>query len=170
MVPVQNESGINSPPGVPDQDRNLNTLSRILSFSFLTGSVGILSDLLLMHHYEGYSQSIPILLLSLSAIIFLANLSLKTKWLLRTFKYSLVILTVCAVSGVYFHLTGKAGFKTEIDPSLEGWNLILACITGNSLPPVLAPGSIILVALFGYAWTVANTYNYRSNKTYEKQK
>lgn len=170
MVPVQNESGINSPPGVPDQDRNLNTLSRILSFSFLTGSVGILSDLLLMHHYEGYSQSIPILLLSLSAIIFLANLSLKTKWLLRTFKYSLVILIVCAVSGVYFHLAGKAGFKTEINPSLEGWNLILACITGNSLPPVLAPGSIILVALFGYAWTVANTYNYRSNKTYEKQK
>ena len=168
MVPVQNETGINSPPGVPEQNSNLHTLNRILSFSFLTGSVGILSDLLLMHHYEGYSQSIPILLLSLSAIIFLANLSLKTNWLLRTFKYSLVILTICAVLGVYFHLAGKAAFKTEIDPSLEGWTLILTCITGNSLPPVLAPGSIILVALFGYAWAVVNTHNYRAYKTYEK--
>ena len=170
MVPAQNENGVISTPGASVQNRYLNSLNRILSFSFLAGSFGILLDLLLMSHYEGYSQSIPILLLSISSIIFLANLSLRTKWLLKTFKYTLVILTVCAVSGVYFHFAEKAAFKTEIDPSLDGWNLILTCITGHSLPPVLAPGSIILVALFGYAWAVVNTNNYRSNKTYEKTK
>ena len=170
MVPAQNENGVISTPGASVQNRYLNSLNRILSFSFLAGSFGILLDLLLMSHYEGYSQSIPILLLSLSSIIFLANLSLRTKWLFKTFKYTLVILTVCALSGVYFHFAGKAAFKTEIDPSLDGWNLILTCITGHSLPPVLAPGSIILVALFGYAWAVVNTNNYRSNKTYEKTK
>ncbi len=170
MVPAQNESGITSTPGASEQNGYSNSLNRILSFSFLAGSFGILLDLLLMNHYEGYSQSIPILLLSFSSIIFIANLALRTKWLLKTFKYTLVILTVCAVSGVYFHFAGKAAFKTEIDPSLEGWNLILTCITGHSLPPVLAPGSIILVVLFGYAWAVVNTNKYISNKTYEKAK
>ena len=170
MVPVQHESGKNSTPAFQEHNRHLNSVNRVLSFSFLAGSFGILFDLLLMHHYEGYAQSIPILLLSLCAVIFIANLFLNTMWLLRSFKFILGILTICAALGVYFHLSGKAEFKTEIDPSLEGWNLILACITGHSLPPVLAPGSIILVALSGYAWAVVNTSKYRPNKIYEKGK
>lgn len=167
---MHKQYGINTSSNVLGRNKQIVAVSRILSFSFLGGSVGILSDLLLMNHYENFSQILPILLISVCLILFLATLLIKTKRISNFFKCALALLTICAFAGIYFHLRGKADFKIEIDPNLKGWNLFLACITGHSLPPVLAPASIILVALSGYAWALVNTYKSQLKNIDDHQK
>jgi len=43
-------------------------------------------------------------------------------------------------------------FKLETNPSLVGWALVWAVLTGKA-PPVLAPGAMIQLGLLGVVYT-----------------
>jgi hypothetical protein len=124
-----------------------------LLVTYLFGSCGLLVELLLTEHTEGIWQLIPVglIVLSFPALVWLW-LSRK-RVAIRVFQGAMVLVALSGLLGMWLHFDGKAEFKLEIDPELGGWALFWECIHGRSLPPVLAPGAMILLGMIGMACT-----------------
>lgn len=151
-------------------DSILRGLRRLLWVTYLIGAVGIGGELLLMEHTEDAWQWAPIGLVGLSVLAFLAQSFAPRRWLMRLFQAVVVLILVSAFVGMWLHFDGKAEFKLEIDPELKGWDLVWACIHGHSLPPVFAPGSMILLGLIGVAWSYKYPSLYRNEKQLENNR
>ncbi len=128
-------------------------LRRLLWATYFIGAVGTTGELLLMEHTEGRWQWLPIVVVGASVVLLVVQSLVVRRWLVRGFQMLMALTLVTALVGIWMHFDGKAEFKLEIDPSLKGWDLVWACIHGHSLPPVFAPGSMILLGLVGIAWS-----------------
>lgn len=134
-----------------------SNLPRILLSIYVFGTVGLGVELLLMEHTEGPWQWLPIVMLGASLIPLVAHGMVARHWPLRAFQVCGWLIVAGALLGMWLHFDGKAEFKLELDPSLQGWALIRECLVGHSLPPVLAPGSMMLIGFTGLAWAHART-------------
>jgi hypothetical protein len=123
----------------------------MLMVIYLVGACGILLELVLMEHTEDIWQLIPILLIGSSVLLLMAHLWLQRRWVLRGFQMNIVLVLLAAILGIWLHFDGKSEFQLEINPELSGWDLVWKCIHGHSLPPVLAPGAMILLGWVGLA-------------------
>lgn len=124
-------------------------IRRLLTAVYAFGAAGMVLELVLMEHTEDIWQWIPVVLIGLSLLLVIGKLWMKRRWMLRGLQLNLVLILVAAVVGMWLHFDGKAEFQLEMDPELKGWDLIWKCIHGHSLPPVLAPGAMILLGLVG---------------------
>lgn len=118
----------------------------------LFGSLGTLSELYLIGHYGDWWQCIPIGLLILVAVVSAGYLLRPTEVLRRVV---MVVMWGCILAGVWgngFHYAGNAEFEREMYPDRAGWELVKESMTGAF--PVLAPGTMTVVGLFGLiaAW------------------
>jgi hypothetical protein len=124
-------------------------MRRMLTAVYLFGASGILMELILMEHTEGVWQWIPILLVGSSVLLLVAHLLWQRRWALRGFQMNMILVLLAAILGIWLHFDGKSEFQLEMNPELSGWDLVWECIHGHSLPPVLAPGSMMLLGLVG---------------------
>ena len=128
-------------------------IKRFLLATFLFGALGTGVELALMEHFESFWQQIPLWLIGISLLaVVLHNLFRRVRLILRGFQVLTLLLAIGGLLGVYLHFNGKAEFQKEIDPSLSGWELVWQCLHGHTLPPVLAPGSMILLGMIGFAY------------------
>jgi hypothetical protein len=86
-------------------------------------------------------------------------------------RWSMVVIGLCSLIGVYEHMANNLGFQMEIQPNASAWELIVATLEGAN--PVLAPGILALGAAIG--WTAAYGHpalerSYSPVKTSRKQK
>ena len=123
----------------------------LLLAAFVFGSVGLGTELVLMEHTEGLWQLIPVLLIAMSVPLFLWQWWTRNRVAFNLFQILMALFAVSGLLGIWLHYQGKAEFKLEIDPELSGWALFWECMHGHSMPPVLAPGAMILMALVGLA-------------------
>ena len=142
-------------------------LRRLLWFTYLLGAMGMGGELLIMNHTEGAWQWLPIGLISFSLLALVTQSIVASRWLIQGFRFIVLLIFLSAFAGIWLHFDGKAEFKLEMDPALKGWDLIWACIRGHSLPPVFAPGSMMLLGLLGIAWSYKHPSFYRQRKTLE---
>ena len=127
-------------------------LRRWLLATYLVGAIGLGVELFLMEHVEGIWQQLPLWVLAAS-VATLGVLSLRRRpAVIRVFQGVMFALATCGLLGVYLHFDGKAEFKREIDPTLSGWALVWECLHGHSLPPVLAPGMLVMLGMLGLAY------------------
>lgn len=127
-------------------------LRRWLLATYLVGAVGLGVELLLMEHVEGIWQQLPLWVLAFSVATLGVLAMLRRPGVMRAFQGGMFALAGCGVLGVYLHFDGKAEFKREIDPALAGWALVWECLHGHSLPPVLAPGMLVMLGMLGLAY------------------
>lgn len=125
-------------------------LRRWLMATYLVGAVGLGLELILTEHVEGFWQQLPLWLIAAS-LLTLALMPVRRRGIVRLFQALMVALALCGLLGVYWHFEGKAEFKLEIDPTLSGWALVWECLHGSTLPPVLAPGMLVMLAMLGIA-------------------
>jgi hypothetical protein len=127
-------------------------LRRLLLATFLLGSTGVGAELWLMEHTEGVWQLVPLVLVGCAL--------LGLVWVCRSpgrlsrgiFRALMALVILSGPVGAWLHFKGKAEFKREIDPSLGGWELVWTCLRGHSLPPVLAPGGMVVLGMLGLAY------------------
>ena len=122
----------------------------IITIGFM--ALGTMAELLLLGHYEDQWQLIPVILIGLSLVLFLAMLTQYSRRLLLSFK---VLMTACALSGflgVWFHLKANYEFEMELHPSASTWSLLTESLAGAL--PALAPGSMIVFGLIGYIYSI----------------
>jgi len=128
------------------------TLRRGVLTVLLLGSVGTLAELYLIGHYEDTWQFVPLGLL--------VAVTLATGAYLRRPSESLRLLVAgvmwaCIVAGLlgsWLHYRGNSEFEREMYPDRAGLELVRESLSGAT--PVLAPGTMTFIGLFGLvaAW------------------
>lgn len=109
--------------------------------------LGTLAELVLLEHYEGWRQWLPLGGLAIACVAggwFVLARSVGSRRSLDVVMLGLVLL---GVAGVVLHWRGNLEFEREISPELSGLALWLEVARGAT--PVLAPGSLIPFGLLG---------------------
>jgi len=132
-------------------------LRRWLLGSWLCGTLGVGVELWLMGHVEGFWQLFPLCLVGAGWVALPFLLASRRPLPVRLFRGLMIVFLVTGPIGMVQHYRAKSEFQREVDPSLAGWELFHKCMTGHSLPPVLAAGAMTLLGLVGWAWASSHT-------------
>jgi hypothetical protein len=130
----------------------MTKLKKILLAAFLLSLVGTGTELLLLEHFEGTWQVIPLVLigLGLGALAWLeANRSPTS---VRFFRGLMILFVLSGVVGFAQHFNGNMAFELEMYPAMQGTELVWETLKGAT--PVLAPGTMISMGLLGWGYTV----------------
>jgi len=116
------------------------------------GVLGTLAELLLLAHYEDAFQLIPTILLVVCLFVIAWHATRPSVTTVRLLQGTMLLLLVAGTAGVAFHFNGAAEFQLEIDPSLTRSALFAKVIRVHA-PPLLAPASLVQLALVGLMHT-----------------
>lgn len=125
---------------------------RWVSFAIVFLTIGLIIELFLISHYEGEWQILPIILTFLVLGVFFLLRWKRTRTTLRLFKFLLGLTVISGVLGVYFHLQANMEFEAELHPAQSFLTNFTESLSGAL--PALAPGSMLVVALIGYIYTL----------------
>ncbi|MFD1064250.1 hypothetical protein ACFQ1Q_13420 [Winogradskyella litorisediminis] len=132
-------------------------IKRIIFLAFTLMVFGTMIELLLLGHYEDVYQLIPISCIALVIIISAILYFLRTKVLKQIFKIILIITAISGLYGAYLHLSSNFEFEIEMQPTATNLDLIIESFTGAL--PVLAPFSMVVLALIGYSYLILINQN-----------
>ena len=127
-------------------------ITRLILIAIVFMSVGLSIELYLLEHYEGIVQFIPIICVSLGLILSLILFKFRNASIQILFHISLILMVASGLAGIFLHLKANYEFEKEIRPSINGMDLFMESLSGAL--PSLAPGSLILLALIGYSYTL----------------
>ncbi len=128
-------------------------LSRLLLAIYLFGLVGVAAELVLLEHYDGTLQLIPFGAIALALGFGGWYARRPGVASLRAFRALQVVFAATGTLGLVLHFRGNMEFERERDPAIGGFSLIWESLTGAT--PALAPGTMVLFALIGYAVLVS---------------
>jgi hypothetical protein len=140
---------------VPQTQRE-NIVARMLRRAVLAvllfGSVGTLSELLLIGHYDDAWQYAPLGLLAAVIVVTARYLWRPSESLRRVVAAVMWVCIVAGVAGHVLHYRANVEFEREMYPKRAGWELFRESLRGAL--PVLAPGTMTVIGLFGLiaAW------------------
>jgi hypothetical protein len=111
------------------------------------GCVGLMSELVLLEHYEELPQRIPLVLLTLTLATIVWHWTSGGRRSLRALQVVMLLLIIAGAVGVSLHLGSNYEFERELEPDLTGLPFWLGVIRGDL--PTLAPGTLIQFGLLG---------------------
>jgi hypothetical protein len=129
----------------------LAVLRRILLVTLLLSIVGVEAELLLLEHFDGTSQWLPLVLLAICLLTLGWYGVSRGRASIRAVQGAMVLCVVLGAVGVWLHLDGNIEFEREMSPGMAGFALFKAAMMGAT--PSLAPGAMIQLGLIGLAWT-----------------
>jgi len=128
-------------------------LPRLLLAIFFVGLLGTTAELFFLEHYEDVKQFIPLVVAVPGFAIGGWYAARPNAASLRGFRAVLLLFVVSGLAGLFLHYRGNVEFEKERDATLGGLPLIWEALRGAT--PALAPGTMIFLALIGYAATVS---------------
>ncbi len=128
----------------------LVAIRRLLIATWFAGIVGTGAELLLLGHFETWTQVVPLVLLGLGLVAVLWQLAAPRVASVRALQGVATLFLAAGVVGIGLHYDGNAASALETDPSAAGYDLARKALTGAT--PVLAPGSMALLGLVGLAY------------------
>lgn len=137
---------LGDPSREPD---SLASIRRMLLGGLVLGGVGTGAELILLGHVDEPTQWIPLVLLGLSLPIVLWHVVAQSDAAVRALRLLMAAYAVAGLLGVGLHFRGNAEFESELHPDARGFEWLIQTLSGAT--PVLAPGSLLLLALVGFA-------------------
>jgi hypothetical protein len=128
-------------------------LQRILLAIWTFGLLGVAAELILLEHYEDLKQLIPFVVIALGLAVAGWLAARPGRAARRAFGGVAASFAVSGLIGLILHYRGNAEFERERDPAIGGLTLVWESLRGAT--PTLAPGTMILLALIGYAVLVS---------------
>ena len=128
------------------------SLKYVIVLAFLFMMIGTLLELYLLNRYENILQLIPVLCIAIALINSIFIYFRRSKASNNIFKIVLFLTSISGISGVFFHLQANYEFEQEIKPTANSLELFLESISGAF--PVLAPLSMVVLALIGYSYLI----------------
>ena len=130
------------------------SLARIRQFLLII-SAGVfimtVTELFFLSHWTETIQLLPFVLSGWGLITLLLAYFRPSPTTINILRWSMIVIGLCSLIGIYEHMSNNLGFQMEIQPNATNWELILATFEGAN--PVLAPGILMLGAAIG--WTAA---------------
>ena len=123
---------------------------QVILVALLLMTTGMLLELYLLDHYEDRYQLIPLLGIAIALVITVILNFRASKRIQQLFKLVLVLISLSGIYGVFLHLQANFEFEQEIHQTASSWSLFTESISGAF--PALAPLSLIVLALIGYAY------------------
>ena len=130
----------------------LAAVRRILAFILLIGMTGTGVELLLLKHDEDVWQLVPLVLLGAGVVIVLWRMLSGSRASALVLRALMVLFLAAGATGVYLHYDANVEFQRETDPTLSGRALLWSVLQAK-VPPALAPGVMVQLALVGLAYT-----------------
>lgn len=127
----------------------LATIRRLLMLALIAGMAGTETELLLIGHFEDPWQFVPLVLLALGLAVALWHAMAPALLTTRLLQLLMGMFIVSGGVGVILHYHGNEEFELEMQASLSGFPLVREVMTGAT--PVLAPGTMTLLGLIGFA-------------------
>jgi hypothetical protein len=130
------------------------SLARIRQFLLIISAgvfVMTVTELFFLSHWTETIQLLPFLLSSWGLIVLALAYFNPNPTTIKILRWSMVVIGLCSLIGIYEHMANNLGFQMEIQPNATTWDLIMATFEGAN--PVLAPGILMLGAAIG--WTAA---------------
>jgi hypothetical protein len=127
-------------------------LTRIRRFLLLllgAEIIGVGVELLLISHWEDWWQRTPLVVLAVGLVVLCFQVVLPNRTSLRAFNLLMLLFVLSGVLGMWLHYDSRVEFRLELDPTLAGWKLFRAAMTGSTTPPVLASGVMIQMGCMG---------------------
>ena len=129
----------------------LAALRNILLGTFVVGVVGVGVELLLLEHFEDPWQLAPLALFALALLVVGWHVAARSAASVQALRAMLALFVASGVVGQWLHYQGNMEFELERDPNLGGLALLRESMMGAT--PALAPGTMVLLALVGLAYT-----------------
>ena len=127
------------------------SLRQFLAVTFLLGSIGLATELVLIGHLEDIWQQIPFALMAAGTAMLVWDWARPTVWSLKLVRVTMLLLVAGGLLGLALHYQSNAEFELEMYPDLRGLSLVREALTGAL--PALAPGALIQLGLIGLAYT-----------------
>ena len=129
-----------------DDSRALSRIRRLLLALLAAGTIATGLDLLLLGHYEEFTQIIPLVLLAAGFAVAAWHLA-SAHASVSALRGLMMAFVLGGGLGVGLHYNGNAEFELEMYPELAGTELIGKTLTGAT--PVFAPGTMALLGAIG---------------------
>jgi hypothetical protein len=129
---------------------DLFSVKQLVVVALLFMIVGTITELFLLHHYEGFQQLIPVICIGTSLVLMGILSFRKTELLMNAFKLLMGLSALSGLYGTFLHLQANFEFEQEMKPTASFWDLLIESLSGAL--PTLAPGSMIVFALIGITY------------------
>jgi hypothetical protein len=113
----------------------------------LFGMVGTFAELLLLGHFEGRPQWVPLVCLAAGCLVAVWTAVRPTRRSVHALRGAMAAFLPAGVLGIFFHLKSNVEFELEMRPSLAGSDLAIEALQGAM--PALAPGTLLQLGLLG---------------------
>ena len=113
--------------------------------------LGTIAELVLIGHYEGPTQILPLILCGLGAICALSVVLRAHIKTVRVLRWVMSFTFTGGLFGIYEHLEHNFGFELEIRPNAGVSDVFWDALGGAN--PLLAPGMLAVAALLALAAT-----------------
>lgn len=111
------------------------------------GSVGVITELILLEHYEEPVQFVPLALLALTLATIVWHWIDGGRRSLRTFQVIMLLMVVAGTVGIVLHVRENVATELDINPGSSGLAFWIEVVRGDL--PTLAPGTLIQFGLLG---------------------
>ena len=150
-------------------DAAFQRLRTFLLALFVFAIIGTAAELFLLEHTESIWQWIPLALFAIGLVSAIAVWMRATPAAIRALRVVLALFIASGLLGQYLHYKGNVEFELEMRPGLKGFELFRMSIAGAT--PALAPGSMVLFGLIGFASTYRHPglYRYRARIANEEE-
>lgn len=125
----------------------ISILRRGLLALLALGALGLLSELVLLEHYEERAQWIPMILLTLTLVTIVWHWVEERRPSLRALQVLMLLLVLAGFIGMFLHLKANIAAEEELNPGTGGLPFWVEVIRGEL--PTLAPGTLIQFGLLG---------------------
>ena len=122
-------------------------LRRVLLVLVGLGAAGLVLELLLLEHFDEWTQWLPLLVLGVVIATATALWLRPRRAILRAFAVTMALTMLTGVAGLWLHFAGNRAFELELDGTQTGWLLLWHSLRGAT--PALAPGAMIQLGLLG---------------------
>lgn len=136
----------------PVEAPGLRMMRRLILILLTVVMVGTAVDLILLDHYEGFWQLVPLGVIGLGLISVAAAAMRGGAGTVALMRVTMALFICAGLLGMGLHYIGNNEFQLELDPSLHGWSLFVKSITSKA-PPALAPAAMIQMGLLGLLYT-----------------
>jgi hypothetical protein len=126
-------------------------LRSILLGILALGVVGAGVELVLLGHFEGGWQRLPLLVLVAGLVAAILVAVRPGRPTLVALRGVMVASVLAGILGIWRHYRGNVEFELEMYPSIGGIELFQKAVTGAT--PALSPGAVVLLGLLGLALT-----------------
>lgn len=111
------------------------------------GAMGVITELILLEHYEEPVQFVPLALLALTLATILWHWIDGGRRSLRAFQVVMLLMVVAGTVGIGLHLRENVATELDLNPGSSGLAFWLEVVRGDL--PTLAPGTLVQFGLLG---------------------